>query len=72
VTPPSPERIAVLRRRLGFVALLWWISAVAGTLGLLAGLHAGWVRLLFIGMAWLLSAVFSFAWWNLRTGQLSK
>jgi hypothetical protein len=68
----DPERIATVRRRIGFVAVLWWISAVAGTLGLLEGLHAGRGRIALICVAWLLSAIFSFAWWSLRTEQPRK
>jgi len=48
------------------VALLWWIAAVTGTIGLLEGLQAGWVRKLFIGLSWVFALLFSYAWWQVR------
>ena len=63
----EPQNIAEVRRRLGFVALLWWIAAVAGTIGLVQGLPAGWVRLLFVGLSWVL-ACFS----AMRGGKFAK
>jgi hypothetical protein len=72
VTEPGntqkPQNVAGVRRRIGFVALLWWIAAGAGAIGLVQGLHAGWVRLLFIGISWVLAIFFSYAWWQLRKG----
>jgi hypothetical protein len=65
----DPQNVAGVRRRLGFVALLWWIAALAGTIGLLQGLSAGWVRLLFIGISWVLALCFSYAWWQVRKGK---
>jgi type VI protein secretion system component VasK len=62
----DPQRVAGARRRLGFVALLWWVSALFGSFGLAQGLHAGWVRLLFIGIAWVMAILFSYAWWEVR------
>ena len=67
---PDPERIAKVRRRIGFVAALWWVAAIFGALGLAQGLQAGWARLLFISLAWLLAIFFSFAWWQLHKGRL--
>jgi hypothetical protein len=64
----DPKRLATVRRRIGFVAALWWIAAIAGALGLLAGEHAGWVRLLFIGISWVLAILFSVAWWHVPKG----
>ncbi|PSH04197.1 MAG: hypothetical protein CXZ00_07475 [Acidobacteria bacterium] len=58
--------VAGTRRRVGFVALLWWIAAVTGTIGLLEGLQAGWVRKLFIGLSWVFALLFSYAWWQVR------
>jgi hypothetical protein len=69
-TPPDPKKIASVRRRLGFVAALWWIAAFSGAAGLLQGLQAGWTRLLFIGVSWVLAVFFTFAWWQLRSGRL--
>jgi hypothetical protein len=69
---PDPQKIASVRRRLGFVVALWWIAALAGALGLLQGLQAGWVRLLFIGIAWVLAIFFTYAWWQLRKGSLPQ
>jgi hypothetical protein len=69
---PDPPNVAGARRRFGFVALLWWIAAVAGTVGLVQGLQAGWVRLLFIGISWVLAIFFSYAWWQLRKGRLPE
>jgi hypothetical protein len=61
---PAPQNVAGVRRRIGFVALLWWISASAGTIGLFQGLPAGRVRWLFIGISWVLTIFFSYAWWH--------
>jgi len=69
---PEPQNIAGVRRRLGFVALLWWIAAVAGTIGLVQGLPAGWVRVLFVGISWVLALFFSYAWHQVRKGQLPE
>jgi len=66
----DPQRVAKVRRRIGFVAALWWVAAVSGGLCLVQGLHAGWARLLFIGFSWLLAIFFSFAWWQLHKGRL--
>lgn len=63
-----PPSLAAVRRRIGFVAVLWWISAIAGALGVLQGLQAGRLRLLFIGVAWVLAILFSFAWWYVGKG----
>jgi hypothetical protein len=68
----DPIAVASARRRLGFVAILWWIAALAGTLGLVQGLQAGWVRLLFVGVAWVLAIFFSYAWWQVRKGRMSE
>ncbi|HVJ06337.1 MAG TPA: hypothetical protein VM578_11750 [Candidatus Saccharimonadales bacterium] len=68
----DPKTVASARRRLGFVAVLWWIAAVAGTLGLLQGLSASWIRLMFIGISWVLALFFSYAWWEVRKGRLSR
>ena len=66
----APPNVAGVRRRIGFVAMLWWIAAVAGTIGLVQGLQAGWVRLLFIAISWVLAIFFSYAWWQVRKGRL--
>jgi hypothetical protein len=68
----NPQNVASVRRRLGFVALLWWIAAGAGTLGLAQGLQAGWVRLLFVGISWVLAIFFSYAWWQVRKGHSAE
>ncbi len=68
----DPKTVAGARRRLGFVAILWWIAAVAGTLGLAQGLSASWIRMTFIGISWVLALFFSYAWWEVRKGRLSK
>jgi hypothetical protein len=65
----EPQNVAGVRRRLGFVALLWWIAALAGTIGVVQGLHAGWIRLLFIGISWVLALCFSYAWLQIRKGR---
>jgi hypothetical protein len=72
VQTPDPERVATVRRRIGFVAFLWWIAAIAGSLGIAQGLHAGWIRLLFIVVAWVLAMFFTYAWWYLRKGRLPE
>jgi len=68
----EPRHVAGVRRRLGFVALLWWIAAVAGTIGLVQGLQAGWVRVLFIVISWVLALFFSYAWRQVCRGQLPQ
>jgi hypothetical protein len=65
---PDPQKVASVRRRLGFVATLWWVAAISGAIGLLQGLAAGWGRLLFIGIAWVLAVCFTYAWWQIRRG----
>ena len=70
MTEPLNQKTAPdARRRLGFVALLWWIAALAGTIGVVQGLHAGWIRLLFIGISWVLALCFSYAWLQIRKGR---
>jgi len=66
----DPKTVASARRRLGFVALLWWIAAAAGTIGLVQGLLASWIRMLFVGIAWVFAFFFSYAWWEIRKGNL--
>lgn len=68
----DPRAAAGARRRLGFVAMLWWIAALAGAIGLSQGLSASWVRMLFIGISWVLALFFSYAWWEVRKGRLSE
>jgi len=68
----DPKTVDGARRRLGFVAFLWWIAAAAGTIGLVQGLSASWVRILFIGISWVLAVFFSYAWWEVRKGRLVK
>ena len=72
VNTQDPHKVASVRRRIGFVALLWWISAGAGGIGVVQGLRAGWVRLLFIGISWVLAMFFSYAWWHVRKGSLPE
>jgi hypothetical protein len=64
--------VAGVRRRIGFVALLWWISACAGTLGVMQGMQAGRLRLIFIGLSWVLAILFSYAWWHVGKGSLPE
>lgn len=66
----DPQEVASARRRLGFVALLWWIAALAGTIGLVERLQASWVRMLFVAISWVLAIFFSYAWWQVRKGRL--
>jgi hypothetical protein len=68
----DPKTAANAGRRLGFVAILWWIAAVAGTLGILQGLSAGWIRYTFIGISWILALFFTYAWWEVRRGKFSR
>jgi hypothetical protein len=68
----DPARIQSVRRRLGFVAVLWWIAAVAGSLGVARGMSAGWARLTFLGISWVLAIIFSFAWWTLHKETQSR
>jgi hypothetical protein len=68
----DPKAVAGARRRFGFVAMLWWIAAFAGTIGVVQGLPASWVRLLFIGISWVLAIFFSYAWWEVRKGRLPE
>ena len=66
----DPKEIASAQRRLGFVAILWWIAAFSGGIGLLQHLGAGWARLIFIGLSWVLAIFFTFAWWQVRRGNV--
>jgi hypothetical protein len=68
----DPKAVAGARRRLGFVAFLWWLAAAAGTIGVVQGLSAGWVRWFFITLAWLSALFFTYAWWEVRKGRISK
>lgn len=68
----DPKTVEGARRRLGFVAFLWWIAAAAGTIGVVQGLSAGWVRWFFIGLAWVSALFFTYAWWEVRKGRISK
>ena len=73
MTEPLDEKAVVsARRRLGFVALLWWVAALAGTIGVVQGLSSGWVRWFFIGLAWVSALFFTYAWWEVRKGRLSQ
>lgn len=73
-TPKSLDPVAVARarRRLGFVAMLWWIAALAGTLGLIQRLQASWLRVIFVSISWVLAIFFSYAWWEVRKGHLPE
>jgi hypothetical protein len=64
----EPGKVASARRRFGFVALLWWIAAGSGTLGVVQGFSAGLARWFFIVAAWVFAIFFSYAWWQLRKG----
>jgi hypothetical protein len=64
----EPHDIAKVRRRLGFVALLWWIAAGFGTAGLMHGMAANWGRYLLVGLSWLLACFFTYAWWQVHKG----
>ena len=66
----DPKTPAATRRRLGFVAFLWWVAALSGGIGLLQGLSAGWVRLLFVALSWVLAIFFTYAWWAVRRGRV--
>jgi hypothetical protein len=68
----DPMAVASARRRLGFVALLWWIAALAGTIGLVQRLQESWLRVLFVGISWVLAIFFSYAWWGVRKKRLPK
>jgi hypothetical protein len=68
----DPKAVAGAQRRLGFVALLWWIAALSGSVGLIQRLSAGWVRLLFVAISWVLALFFSYAWWEVRKGRNSQ
>jgi hypothetical protein len=68
----DPKTAASARRRLGFVAILWWIAALAGAIGLMQGLPAGRIRYIFIGISWILALFFTYAWWEVRKGKFSQ
>ena len=65
----DPIRAANARRRLGFVAALWWIAALSGTLGLAQGTAVGWVRRTIVVVAWVLALLFTYAWLQVRLEQ---
>ncbi len=66
----DPKSASAARRRFGFVSMLWWIAAISGTVGLMQGLSAGWVRLLFVVISWVLALFFTYAWWQVRKGRI--
>jgi hypothetical protein len=66
----DPKTVASARRRLGFVAVLWWIAAAAGTIGLVQGLSKSWIRMLFVGISWVFAFFFSYVWSEVRKGKL--
>ncbi len=68
----DPQAVTKTRRRLGFVACLWWIAALSGSIGLIQGISAGWVRLLFVALSWVLALFFSYAWWEVRRGRVPQ
>jgi len=70
--PLDPKAVESARRRLGFVAILWWVAALAGTIGMVQGFSAGKIRLFFIGLAWVSALFFTYAWWEVRKGRLSQ
>jgi hypothetical protein len=59
-------RLAGARRRVGFVAFLWWLAALSGTIGLVQGMSAGLARRIFVGVAWVLAILFTYAWRHVR------
>jgi hypothetical protein len=69
---PSTQDVAVVRRRLGFMVLMWWLAAGAGTVGIVQGLAAGWMRYFWVSLAWFMALFFSYAWWKVRNGQQPK
>ncbi len=68
----DPQTAAGARRRFGFVAVLWWIAAISGSIGIKQGLSAGLVRMIFVGISWVLALFFTYAWWQVRQGRLSQ
>jgi hypothetical protein len=69
---PDPRTITGARRRFGFVAALWWIAAISGSIGIVQGLTAGYVRLIFVGISWVLALFFTYAWTQVRKGRISQ
>lgn len=65
----DPQTVASARRRAGFIAILWWVAALSGTLGVLQGLSSGWIRWFFLGLAWLMAVTFTYTWWEIRRGK---
>ncbi len=59
-------RMAGARRRIGFVAFLWWLAALSGTVGLVQGMAAGLARRIFVAVAWVLAILFTYAWRHVR------
>lgn len=68
----EPQTAAGARRRFGFVAVLWWIAAISGSIGIRQGLSFGLVRTIFVGISWVLALFFTYAWWQVRQGRLSQ
>jgi len=58
------------QRRFGFVAMLWWIAALFGSIGALQEHSIG--RLIFVGISWVLAFFFTYAWVQVRRGRLSQ
>lgn len=66
----EPRAVMSAQRRFGFVAMLWWIAAVFGSIGLLQERSTG--RTVFVGISWVLVFFFTYAWWQVRKGRLSQ
>ena len=69
---PDPRTNTSAKRRFGFVAALWWIAAISGSIGVVQGLSAGYVRLTFVGISWVLALFFTYAWTQVRKGRISQ
>jgi hypothetical protein len=68
----DPKTVSSTRRRLGFVAFLWWLAAAAGTIGLVQKLSTSWVRMLCVFIAWVFALFFSYAWWEVHKGRIPE
>lgn len=66
----EPRAVMSALRRFGFVALLWWIAAIFGTLSAVQEPSLG--RKIFVGISWVLAIFFSYCWVQVRKGRLSQ
>jgi hypothetical protein len=68
----DPQMVARVRRRMGFITILWWVAAAFGSVGVgrahAQGQSTNLGRLLLVAAAWMMALFFSYAWLQVRKG----